>query len=64
MNTLPLFVKLLLFINTFFPTLIPIKTKPTGLSFDPPLGPAIPVIEIHTFYLLILLKLFTISEQH
>ena len=39
-------------------------TKPTGLSLEPPLGPAIPVIETHTSALLIFFKLFTIAKQH
>ena len=39
-------------------------TKPTGLLFVPPVGPAIPVIETHNCALLILPKLFTIDEQH
>ena len=41
----------------------PIYTNPTGFSLVPPFGPAIPVIEIDIFDLLILLKFLTIDKQ-
>ena len=53
-----------LIIKILFPRLMPINTRPTGLFFVPPLGPATPVIDT-----LILLfdnfdKFSTIDLQH
>ena len=61
---LDLFLNKYLFTNIFFLNFNPINTKPTGFFLVPPLGPAIPVMEIFMWLLLILLKLLTIDKQH
>jgi len=51
-------------IDEFIGQSIPIYTRPTGLSFVPPFGPAIPVIETLILAFEILDRLLTIAKQH
>ena len=53
-----------LYICVLIPFFIPIKTRPTGFCFVPPLGPAIPVIATLMLAFDILDKLLTIARQH